>query len=528
MKFGPVPLAGAHGAILAHTHRLAGGVLKKGMVLDHAALGTLAAAGHDPVIVAQLETGDIHEDVAAASLANALLTPGLRATRPHAGRVNLLATQAGLFTVDGIALNGLNRINEGITVATLPDDSSVAAGDTLVTIKIIPFAVPVRAVKASTQCGNPLGFHPYVPRRVGLIMTTLPGLKQSILDGTAQATAIRVAALGGMLDPPATCPHEAGAIAAALAGMDADILLIAGASATVDRRDVGPAGVVAAGGRVVHFGMPADPGNLICLCALDERPVVVLPGCARSPKLNGIDLVLRQLFAGRAVDSLAMAGFGMGGLMKDAGERPHPRTVPAHSPRAVAAIVLAAGRSSRMAPHNKLLFPDASGRAMVTRVIDQVLASAARPVIVVIGHRAAEVRAALSGRDVVFVPADDYADGLSASLRAGLTAVPAGSGALICLGDMPLVTGPQMDQLIDAYDPAEGRAVVAPVYAGRLGNPVLWGPAYAAAIARLTGDAGARRLLDHHTDDVTRVEMDDDSVLRDFDTVESLTEGETA
>lgn len=527
MRFGPVPLAEANGAVLAHTHRLPGAVLHKGTVLDDAALAALAAAGHDPVIAAQLDPGDVDEDTAATRLATALHAPGLRATRAHTGRVNLIAEYAGLLIVDRARLDALNGLDEAITVATLPDLASVTAGEMVATIKIIPFAVPETVLTQAEATTASLALHPYRPLRVGLIMTTLPGLKASILEGTAEVTSLRVAALGGTIASTVTCAHDANSIATALQDMDGDLVLIAGASATVDRRDVGPAGIVAAGGTIVHFGMPVDPGNLICLGIHRGRPALVLPGCARSPKLNGIDWVLRRLFAGLKVDGATIAGMGVGGLIKDAGTRPHPRAVPAVAPRRVAAIVLAAGRSSRMAPHHKLLLPDASGRAMVARVVDQVLASAARPVIVVTGHRADEVRAALAGRDVVFVHAAAYADGLSASLRAGIAAVPDGAAALVCLGDMPLVTGIQMNQLIAAYAPDEGRAIVAPAYFGRLGNPVLWGRPYLPEIAALTGDSGARRLLDRLADAVTRVEMDDDSVLRDFDTVESMSEGNT-
>ena len=527
MRFGPVPLAEANGAVLAHTHRLPGAVLHKGTVLDDAALAALAAAGHDPVIAAQLDPGDVDEDTAATRLATALHAPGLRATRAHTGRVNLIAEYAGLLIVDRARLDALNGLDEAITVATLPDLASVTAGEMVATIKIIPFAVPETVLTQAEATTASLALHPYRPLRVGLIMTTLPGLKASILEGTAEVTSLRVAALGGTIASTVTCAHDANSIATALQDMDGDLVLIAGASATVDRRDVGPAGIVAAGGNIVHFGMPVDPGNLICLGIHRGRPALVLPGCARSPKLNGIDWVLRRLFAGLKVDGATIAGMGVGGLIKDAGTRPHPRAVPAVAPRRVAAIVLAAGRSSRMAPHHKLLLPDASGRAMVARVVDQVLASAARPVIVVTGHRADEVRAALAGRDVVFVHAAAYADGLSASLRAGIAAVPDGAAALVCLGDMPLVTGIQMNQLIAAYAPDEGRAIVAPAYFGRLGNPVLWGRPYLPEIAALTGDSGARRLLDRLADAVTRVEMDDDSVLRDFDTVESMSEGTT-
>jgi len=256
----------------------------------------------------------------------------------------------------------------------------------------------------------------------------------------------------------------------------------------------------------------------------------VLPGCARSPKLNGIDWVLSRLFAGLQVDGAVIAGMGLGGLLKDAGARPlhrakavAPVAVPAVAPPTVTGIVLAAGRSSRMAPHNKLLVLDRAGRPMVARVVDNLLSSAARPVIVVTGHRAEEVRAALAGRPVQIVHAADYADGLSASLRAGIAAVPGtASAALVCLGDMPLVTGRMIGRLIDAYDPDEGRSVVVPTYRGKIGNPVLWDRRFFPDIAGLVGDVGARPLLERHSEYVAQVELGDDAVLRDFDTVESL------
>ena len=430
MKFGPVGVANAAGAVLAHTHRLPGGMLRKGTVLDEPALALLRGAGVEQVIVAELEPGDVAEDAAADRLAAALAGPGLRATAASTGRVNLVATKAGLLTIDAPLLDALNAIDEALTVATVPDRASVAAGEMVVTIKIIPFAVPGPVLdRAVAAAGRPMAVHPYQARRVGLVMTTTPGLKPSILDGTAAATRDRVQGLGGTLLPPVTCPHDTVSIAAALGTLgDADILLVAGASAVVDRRDVAPAGIVAAGGKIEHFGMPVDPGNLICLGRIGTRPALVLPGCARSPKLNGIDWVLRLLFAGLPCDGATIARMGVGGLLKDAGPRPLPRAGAAPVQQGVAAIVLAAGRSSRMAPHHKLLLPDRDGRPMVTRVVDHVLASAARPVVVVTGHRAEEVRGALTGRDVQFVLAEAFADGLSASLRAGLAALPEGGG----------------------------------------------------------------------------------------------------
>ena len=529
MIFGPVPVADAIGAVLAHTHRLPGLVLKKGTVLDAAALAALAAAGVPSVIAAQLEPGDIGEDAAARRIAAVLLgiaSAGLTATRAATGRVNLVAATPGLLRVRAAAVHALNAVDEAVTVATLPDATPVSAGEMVATIKIIPFAVPgaVLGRAAAAAEGEVMAVLPWQARRVGLVLSTLPGLKQSVIAGTITATAARVAGVGATLLPPLQCLHDAATIAAALRALladGADLLLVAGASAVVDRRDVGPSGIVAAGGVILHFGMPVDPGNLICLGAIGPVPALVLPGCARSPALNGIDWVLHRLAAGVPVDGAAVAGMGVGGLLKDVAARPLPRARATQAPvAAVSALVLAAGRSSRMAPRHKLLEPDAAGVPMIARVVDQVLASRARPVRVVVGHRADEVMAALAGRPVTAVPAADYAEGLSASLRAGLAAVTE-RAALVVLGDMPLVSAAVIDRLVAAYDPDEGRLIAVPVHEGQWGNPVLWDRRFFPAMMALTGDAGARPLLRQHADVVAEVPADD-GVLRDFDTPESL------
>ncbi len=159
------------------------------------------------------------------------------------------------------------------------------------TVKVIPLAVPgaalARAEALARGSPAPIALHPFRPLRVGLVLTELPGLKDSVIEGTIAATSARVAALSGMLLPALRCAHEEAPIAEHLATLiagGADVLLVAGASAVVDRRDVGPGGIVRAGGEIIHFGMPVDPGNLICIGRIGERPALVLPGCARSPR----------------------------------------------------------------------------------------------------------------------------------------------------------------------------------------------------------------------------------------------------
>ncbi len=536
MIFGALRLDDALGAILAHSHRLPDRLLRKGSVLDEAALAALRAAGRTEVIAARLELGDVAENEAAGRLAAALQTPGLSAGRAGTGRVNLHAGAAGLLRVDAARIDGINLLHEALTVATLPDYAVVAPRDMVATIKVIPFAVPgavLDRVEAASRGGGPgLSLHPFRPLKVGLALSELPGLKESVTEGTIAATRQRVTGLGGTLLTPLRCPHASEPIGAAIGQLlaaGAELVLVAGASATVDRRDVGPDGVVRAGGEIVHFGMPVDPGNLICVGQIGAVPALVLPGCARSPKPNGIDWVLARLFAGLPLGPAEIMRMGVGGLLKDTEVRPLPRAKAVAAPQAapkrppVAAVVLAAGTSSRMAPYHKLLVADRAGKPMIARVVDNLLSSRARPILVVIGHRGADIRAALGARPVTFVDAADYAAGLSASLKAGVAALPeAAAAALVCLGDMPLVTGRMLDRLIDAWDPDEGRAIVVPTHQGRIGNPILWSRRYFPEILDLAGDTGARALLRRHEEQVSEVDLGDDAVLRDFDTVDSL------
>jgi len=538
MIFGPTPLDEARGAILAHTVRLPGKVIKKGTVLDEAAIAALKEAGKRDVIAARLETGDVVEDEAADRIANILMAPLIARSRASTGRVNLFAESTGLFVADPALIDRINQIDESVTIATLPNRSVVAAKEMLATIKIIPFAVPgavLSVIEALAKGRQVVSVQPFRKLKVGLVLTELPGIKESVMEGAVEATGARVEALLGTMMPVERVRHEEGPVADALTRLKkagADLLLIAGASAVVDRRDVGPAAIVRAGGTIEHFGMPVDPGNLICLGRIGEAPAMVLPGCARSPKLNGFDWVLQRLFAGERVTARQVMGMGVGGLLKEIEVRPLPRAEAPRTPvspiaprraRQVCAVVLAAGRSRRMAPLNKLLVPDSKGVPMIARVVDTVLASRAKPVIVVTGHERERLEEALAGRPVLLAHAEDYAEGLSASLKAGLRAVPPeAEGIMVCLGDMPLVSAQILDRLIGAFDPEEGRAIVQPTYRGKQGNPMLWSREFLAEMLEITGDVGARHLAAQHADRLVEVEMADDAVLRDFDTTDAL------
>jgi molybdenum cofactor cytidylyltransferase len=341
-----------------------------------------------------------------------------------------------------------------------------------------------------------------------------------------KVTEERLAPAGAIIVAERRVAHEQGALAKAIEEVlseGAELVIVFGASAIADRRDVIPAAVEAIGGRVAHFGMPVDPGNLLLVASARGRPVLGAPGCARSPKENGFDWVLMRLLAGLDVPREAITGMGVGGLLMEIVTRPQPRTEPpVVAPRRIAAIVLAAGRSTRMGGPNKLL-AEIARRPLVRIAAEEALASRAKPVIVVTGHQRDHVEQVLAGLPVRLVHNPDFAQGLGTSLAAGIAAVPADAdGAIVCLGDMPQVDTALIDRLIGAFDPDRGALVVVPTFEGKRGNPVLWSRRFFPDLTAIEGDVGARHLIGRYGEAVVEVPVDGKAALTDIDTPEAL------
>ena len=539
MKFGEVLVAEAEGSILAHSLRLGTVALKKARILSQADLDLIAEAGLSRIVVARLEAGDVGEDEAARRIAAAATGDEVETAAPFTGRANLFAKTRGLLMVDRERLDRLNLVDEAITFGTLPPFAVVEPRMMVGTVKIIPFAAPAKAVERCVEAarsGGPLlRVAPFLPRSIGLIQTRLPGLKESILEKTREVTEGRLKALGCRLVFEERCGHATAELAPLIRdaiGHGIDILLIHGASAILDRRDVIPAAIIAAAGRIDHFGMPVDPGNLLLLGHVRERAVLGLPGCARSPKVNGFDWVLERLVAGLPVGPGEIMRMGSGGLLAEIPSRPLPRAEATQAAERkseakpqgarIAALLLAAGQSRRMGGPNKLL-AEIDGVPMVTRVAQRLLAARARPIIAVLGNQAEMVDAALGKLPVERVRNPEFAAGLSTSLKRGIAALPPDlDGVIICLGDMPLISGRHLDRLIAAFNPLEGRAIIVPTRRGKRGNPVLWSKRFFPEMAELAGDVGAKHLIGEHSELVAEVEMDDDAVLVDIDTPEAL------
>lgn len=328
MRFGPIPLTEAEGAILAHSVALPEGRLRKGCTLGPVEIARLRASGRSEVMAARLDPDDLHEDAAALAIAKALVpdpeASGLDLRPVGTGRVNLHARSAGVVEVVASRVDALNLVDPMITLATVPRWQRVKADEMVATVKVIAYGVARASVDTARAAGTrALALHHPRLSRVALVEThTDPAARP------AKMTAItgRLSTLGAGLTTHLHSPHREADLALTLAGLTgAELILILTASATSDPEDVAPAAVRRAGGRVDRFGMPVDPGNLLFLGSLGETPVIGLPGCVRSPALNGADWVMERLICGVPVTAVDIAGMGVGGLLKEIPTRGRPR-----------------------------------------------------------------------------------------------------------------------------------------------------------------------------------------------------------
>ena len=560
MRFGSTSLADAESAILAHGFRLPGRILKKGRTLTAEDVAALRDAGYRSVVTARPDSGDVAENDAARTLAEALANggagddpspagggSGLVTGNAFTGRCNLLAGVRGVLCVDEEGVTAVNAVGEELTLATLSPLTVVDPRRLVATVKVIPFAIPrahldecLRLVRSRRGI---VRVAPFLARRAGLVQTVLPGTRASILDKTSAVLREKLAGIGAGLEAEHRCAHTVDAVACALRGIvsgGCDLVVVLGASAIVDRRDVVPAAIEAAGGTVHRLGLPVDPGNL-CLHAgfgaesgvagIDAIPVIGLPGSSRSPAPSGADLLLRRIGAGLPLTARDFAGWGAGGLLKEQLGRPSPRSAAgddlpgrASAGRDIAVMVLAAGQSRRMGRRNKLL-EAVDGEPMVRHAVRAAAAVAEgeRRVVVVTGHERAVVEEALAGFDAAFVHNPDFGAGLSTSLARGVATLPKEvEGVIVCLGDMPAVRAEHLERLREAFDPEAGAAICVATHRGKRGNPVLFASRFFSQMCEVDGDVGARHLIGAYADLVREVEMPDDAVLLDIDSPSAL------
>lgn len=327
MKFGPVSLADAYGSILAHSHKTGSGRIRKGVILGETEINELRDAGIAFITAAQLEPGDILENDAAKQFASALCpepnSMGVSLTEPFTGRVNIIANGPGVVKLDAARLVAANSVDPMISVATVPDLHQMNEGGLIATIKIISYSVPQSKLdQACSLARNSIRLITPQLKTADLIISQTDG---GAGDKGKQAIIDRLDALKVHLENIRIVPHCINDIADAINASCADMVLILSGSATSDWEDVAPSAVLQSGGAVGRFGMPVDPGNLLFLGNIGSRPVIGLPGCARSPALNGADWVLSRIVCGVPITDVDFAEMAIGGLLKEIPTRPQPR-----------------------------------------------------------------------------------------------------------------------------------------------------------------------------------------------------------
>jgi len=535
MKFGSFSIDDADGVVLGHAVKLADGSLPKGHRIDAADIDRLRSEGIKHVIAARIEPGDVGEDDAAGRLARAVTPDHLRFSEASTGRVNVYSTVDGLFVATRSAVDRLNRIDPGITLACLNDHVPVRNGDMVATFKIIPLAVSGAKLDAACEvlrATSAFEVKPFAGRSVSLIATELPSLKPAVMDKTARVLSRRLIASGSHLVREARVAHRVEPVAEALRDVSGapdkapKLIILFGASAVIDDEDVIPEAIRQAGGEVVQVGMPVDPGNLLVLGRIGDIPVIGAPGCARSPKENGFDWVLDRILVGEEPSALDISGMGVGGLLMEIQARPslreqEARLVPADN---VVAVVLAAGKASRMGeggPHK--LLAEFDGVPLVSRSVRTAIGSRASSVIVVTGHRKDDIEAALSGLNAMTVHNPDYASGMASSLATGFSVEQArdADGALVMLADMPGVSSSDLDKLILAFRRSHGQSIIRAVSHGKRGNPVIIPKSLYDEVLRLEGDVGARHIIETSGVPVADIEIGDAAHL-DVDTPEAV------
>jgi len=520
MQFEELDPTNAIGWSLAHSLQFSGLRIPKGTVISSALAEKIKDAGTKIILAFQLCPEDIPENDAAEQIANHLAGFGIRAGKPVHGRCNLYAKDAGVF-VASETINTLNTISPDIGIATLPNMAPVSHNKLIATVKVIPYGIPQQAISDIKIHPHALSVHSYKRFQASLLSSG------SKMETKALSTTInRINHIGGTLRDIKNCPHTVSAVAAAIKELDSsdtNLILLSGISAISDERDILPTALKAVGGKVIHLGMPVDPGNLLMLGEINSKIVIGLPGCAKSPSLNGFDWVLERFAAGLPLDAASIQNMGIGGLLKETIDRPEPRA-PAKKQniRDTAVILLAAGRSSRSGNTHKLL-ATLEGKPVIEQSVITLKKSGFSNIFVITGARNKEINAALSNHSVTIIHNADFASGMGSSLATGVRALPEDTNqCIICLADMPFVSPATYKAMISAANKISESEIFTPIFKGKRGNPVLWRKSQFEQLSKITGDKGGRTLIRAQEDLVSSVTVDDPGILIDLDTPEAL------
>ena len=327
MKFGMEQTEYAAGGILAHSLVCGRERFRKGKLLDEKDVSKLIRYGYDHVAVARLEDHDTEENLAATRVAeniHFIAEPeNFKKSTAFTGRVNIFARSTGIVIFDEESLIKANAIDNMITIATVPNYSQVSKGFIVATVKIISYGVmTLKLEKVASLVTGTIRLKKPKYSSAHLITTKI---SRGTSDKALSAIKKRTDILGLSFTVNKDIPHNEGNLKEAIDDSTSDVILILTASATSDISDVAPMAVKSLGGNILRFGIPVDPGNLLFLGMLYDKPIIGLPGCAKSPAINGADWVISRVVCGHIPGEREFASMGVGGLLKENNSRPMPR-----------------------------------------------------------------------------------------------------------------------------------------------------------------------------------------------------------
>ena len=548
MKFGETDIEHCLGAVLAHSQKLGTRRIAKGTILDTELIDAFRAQGVGALVCAIPEAGDLDENIAAREIALQLAagaaTPSIEMSAAATGRVNFKAREAGILRYGRQALLAFNLVHEGVGLSLCAHNQLLQPGQMAATLKIIPYFLHgdiVQTLLKQLQSGPIFTFHPIVPKKVHLIQTRGAALPEKVYEATEAVTRNRLHHLGCRLNDASVRAHRKDALMGEIQSArksGAELVLICGGSAIADRQDVVPIAIEELGGQIDQLGLAVDPGNMLMVANWQGMPIIGMPGCARSPKLNGFDWVLHLLLAGIELSRYELADLAAGGLLGEIAARPMPRShavkepsIPA-LPQKIACILLAAGQSRRMGDANKLLM-EIGSKPIIRHAAEALIAAGVGDIYVVTGHQAEVVRDCLAGLEIRFIDNPDYATGQASSVACSVAYLPDQvSDVLIALGDMPLMQADLITALCQQHlqKSASGLPqITLPTYAPlpasdtvKRGNPVMWSRAFFSELTALQGDEGGRQILADYPAHIQHLHWPDARPFADVDTATAL------
>lgn len=295
-----------------------GPAFRKGHIITEQDIPELLKMGKERVYVWNLEPGMMHEDDAGLDVARSIVGQGLRLTPPQEGKVHLMAQHDGVCVINEDRLVAINNLAD-IVVATRNNRRPVKSGEVVAGIRVIPLVIEESRLRQVEAVAGPWGVVsviPYSPFKIGVVTTGNEICYGHIQDRFGPVLRRKVRAYGSEVKDQLFVPDDAGRIAEAirdLAARGAQMIITTGGM-SVDPDDVTPRGIQEAGARLVAYGAPVQPGNMLLVAYYDKIPILGLPGCVMYHETTVFDLVLPWVLAGQKITRTMISRLGLGGL----------------------------------------------------------------------------------------------------------------------------------------------------------------------------------------------------------------------